>query len=143
MSYKSFCLSFFFIVILSVFGLPCALVFGLYSREVKLNDVNVHHNLEIIKGQNNNNWETVGIPPHPAGRSNLIRLDLIGAKRRNDKIIRVPDARLFFSHGVSSYSYFMGIVKKSVADCIRNRRLAKNFIPLFESKLACNNCRAG
>lgn len=59
MSYKSFCLPFFFIVILSVFGLPCALIFGLYSREMKFNNINVHHNLEIIKSQNDNNWETV------------------------------------------------------------------------------------
>jgi hypothetical protein len=28
----------------------------------------------------------VGIPADPAGRSNFIRLDLVGAKRRNDKI---------------------------------------------------------
>ena len=74
----------------------------------------------------------VAIPPDPAGHSDLIRLDKVGAKRRNDKIDRVPDDRLFFSHGVSFHRYFMSIMKKPVTDCVGDRWFAKNFIPLLK-----------
>ena len=76
------------------------------------------------------------IPADPAGRSNFVRLDLVGAKRRKDKIYRVPDDRLFFSHGVPLYLDFMCIMEKAVADGIRNRWVTKNLVPLIEGKLA-------
>ena len=80
----------------------------------------------------------MAIPPDPAGYSDLIRLDKAGAKRRNDKIDRVPDERLFFSHGVSFHRYFMSVMKKPVTDCVGDRwfaTMAPKFAENIRTKL--------
>ena len=85
-------------------------------------------------------FDSLSIPTDPAGRSKMLRLDKVGARRRKGKINRVPDGLLFFSHGFPRYVNFIGIVKKAITDGICDRRITKNFIPLFKSELAGYYC---
>jgi hypothetical protein len=78
----------------------------------------------------------IGIPADPAGRSNFIRLELVGAKRRNGKIDLVPDERLFFLMESPPILNFMGVMKKPITSRISHRWLSKDLIPLFKGKLA-------